>query len=105
MGYVLFRNVQATSLLTGEALTQRVCCALAAQIPPVPTGMSGQTARKVLELAGTALLGAGCVLAYPIIKNWNPKPVRVLITGAAGKQWSGIGVRLDLVEFVVFRSD
>lgn len=48
--------------------------------------MSGQIARKVLELAGTALLGAGCVLAYPIIRKWNAKPVRVLITGAAGKQ-------------------
>lgn len=47
--------------------------------------MAAHTVRKIVEVIGTALLGAGCVLVYPLARRWNKKPVRVLISGAAGE--------------------
>lgn len=46
--------------------------------------MAAKTVRKVVEIIGTALVGAGCVLVCPIVRRWTKKPVRVLISGAAG---------------------
>ena len=39
---------------------------------------------RVVGLLSAATLGAASVLAYPMIKRLSAKPVRVLITGAAG---------------------
>eukprot|EP00803_Ostreobium_quekettii_P007204 evm.model.scf_2134EXC.2 EVM.evm.TU.scf_2134EXC.2 scf_2134EXC:4774-9585(-) len=40
---------------------------------------------KVVGLLSAAALGAASVLAYPMIKRLGAKPLRVLITGAAGQ--------------------
>lgn len=46
--------------------------------------MPGETLEKAAELTVAALLGASCMVVGPVLRRLTARPVRVLITGAAG---------------------
>ena len=46
--------------------------------------MPAETLEKAAELTVAALLGASCMVVGPVLRRLTARPVRVLITGAAG---------------------
>lgn len=43
-----------------------------------------ETLERVAQIAGAAVVGAACVVAGPAVKRLTARPIKVLITGAAG---------------------
>eukprot|EP00210_Caulerpa_lentillifera_P002800 g2675.t1 len=44
-----------------------------------------ETLERVVQITGAAVLGAACVIAGPALRRLTARPLRVLITGAAGQ--------------------
>ena len=47
--------------------------------------MPSETLEKAVELTAAAIIGASCMTVGPIFRRLTARPVRVLITGAAGE--------------------